>query len=285
MSLGNNNKNARKTNSKLHNYIILGIIALLCVLFISTIFHILNLKISGGFPVLNYKEEIVEVIIQKPTLKIRTIVLDSGHSFEATGAHGIVKEEEITAKTTEILREILSKDENYKVILTHDYETEASIAERREIGENRRADLFLSIHCNKNPETNEVFGYEVYPQLPLNRNSSVSYKIAKKITEEFNQAGHTPRKDSGIFYCRFETDSSGNQVRYSLTESEEYTFDFDGETYGVLESDFYPAVLIEQGYVTNQNDVDNWLSDDGCEKCANVYYKAICDYFGTEPMV
>lgn len=45
----------------------------------------------------------------------------------------------------------------------------------------------------------------------------------------------------------------------------------------------YPAVLAEQCFVTNEADVAQFGSEEGCKKTARVYYEAICAYFGTQP--
>ena len=42
-------------------------------------------------------------------------------------------------------------------------------------------------------------------------------------------------------------------------------------------------VLAEQCFVTNEADVAQFGSEEGCKKTARVYYEAICAYFGTQP--
>ncbi|WP_317856301.1 N-acetylmuramoyl-L-alanine amidase [Chakrabartyella piscis] len=207
------------------------------------------------------------------------IVLDSGHSRVDGGAVGIVNEEWITEETTENLRELLEADERFAVVLTHTYDTYVSITERRERAEAANADLFISIHCNANEQSADISGFEVYPQLPENPMWSESYYFANMIVDGFLEAGHTPRKESGIFYVHYEENSDGTSTKYTLTEAEEDLYDFTGETLGVLKSEQFPSILIEQGYVTCPNDVENWMSTEGCQKAAELYYNAICQYF------
>ena len=45
-----------------------------------------------------------------------------------------------------------------------------------------------------------------------------------------------------------------------------------------------PAVLAEQCFVTNDEDVEHFGSEQGCKTVARIYYEAICTYFGTEPL-
>ncbi len=219
------------------------------------------------------------------TPEVYTIVLDSGHSTYNAGAHGIVNEEDITAATTEYLRLILESDPNFEVVLTHEYDDYIGIAERRQVAIDNEADFFISIHCNINADDSDATGFEVYAQLPENVNHEASYQVASYIAEAFIEAGHTPRTNTGIFYCRYVTDENGNDLTYTLTEYDESVTDYGGETYGVIKSDEYPGILVEQGYVTSQTDVENWMSEAGMQKAAQIYYAALCDYFGTEPLV
>lgn len=219
-------------------------------------------------------------LIEHETATTYTIVLDSGHSTYNVGAHGLVKEEEITAQTTEKLRQLLEENEHFEVILTHEYDVHASVAERREVGIASDCDFFLSIHCNSYGDDSSIQGFEVYAQLPENAMHTESYAMATSIAQKFIDAGHNPRTGSGVFYCRYVPDENGEDVRYTLTEQEEADTDLGGTTYGVIKSDEYPAVLIEQGYVNNAQDVANWMSDDGTQAAAEIYYQALCEYFG-----
>ena len=56
------------------------------------------------------------------------------------------------------------------------------------------------------------------------------------------------------------------------------------QTFGLLEKTNCPAVLVEQCFVTSPSDVDGWGDEDGCRRAARLYYEAICEYFGTEPL-
>lgn len=55
-------------------------------------------------------------------------------------------------------------------------------------------------------------------------------------------------------------------------------------SFTLLEDVDCPAVLAEQCFVTNAEDVGRFGSEDGCKTVARVYYEAICVYFGTKPL-
>lgn len=55
-------------------------------------------------------------------------------------------------------------------------------------------------------------------------------------------------------------------------------------SFTLLEDVDCPAVLAEQCFVTNDEDVEHFGSEQGCKTVARIYYEAICAYFGTEPL-
>ncbi|MBR6519246.1 MAG: N-acetylmuramoyl-L-alanine amidase, partial [Oscillospiraceae bacterium] len=54
------------------------------------------------------------------------------------------------------------------------------------------------------------------------------------------------------------------------------------QSFGVLEKTNCPAVLVEQCFITNNNDVAQWTGENGCKKAAEIYYSAIKQYFQQE---
>ena len=57
----------------------------------------------------------------------------------------------------------------------------------------------------------------------------------------------------------------------------------DERSFTLLEDVNCPAVLAEQCFVTSEEDVAQFGSEEGCKKAARIYYEAICEYFGTQP--
>ncbi len=55
-------------------------------------------------------------------------------------------------------------------------------------------------------------------------------------------------------------------------------------SFTLLEDVDCPAVLAEQCFVTSEEDVAQFGSEQGCKTAARAYYEAICAYFGTEPL-
>ncbi len=86
-------------------------------------------------------------------LKVRTIIIDPGHGGEDPGAVGRLgtKEKDITLAIARMLKERLSRYDNYQILLTRDDDRTLSLNRRTEIANSLKADLFISIHVNYLP--------------------------------------------------------------------------------------------------------------------------------------
>jgi N-acetylmuramoyl-L-alanine amidase len=95
--------------------------------------------------------------------KIRTIVVDAGHGGVDCGAIGArgTFEKEINLRVAKDLAQLLSKQENTRVILTREKDEFVTLHDRTEIANKAKADLFISIHCNSSLSVNST-GFEVY---------------------------------------------------------------------------------------------------------------------------
>jgi N-acetylmuramoyl-L-alanine amidase len=101
-------------------------------------------------------------------LKIRRVVIDPGHGGTDPGAIGRrgTHEATITLAIAQKLRRHL-ENLGLEVLLTRETDTTVSLEERTAFANERRADLFLSIHCNA-AENRKLRGVETYT---LNLNS------------------------------------------------------------------------------------------------------------------
>ena len=69
-----------------------------------------------------------------------------------------------------------------------------------------------------------------------------------------------------------------------VVEEKEMTAQTSEALLTLLEDVNCPAVLAEQCFVTSEEDVARFGSEDGCKAVARIYYEAICAYFGTQPL-
>lgn len=206
------------------------------------------------------------------------IAVDAGHGGSDPGATGLVEECEMTARTAQLLTELLEADENYIPLQTRaDYDTTATAKERVSSANEQGADLILSIHGNS--AASEAAGFECYPVTPGRTWHDESMYFAKLLAAGMKQAGASLRGRGGVRYIYYNEKDEKQLVE--ITDNSVHT----EVTFAILEYAECPSVLAEQCFLTSETDVDQFGDEDGCALAAQVYYQAICAYFGTEPQI
>ena len=201
------------------------------------------------------------------------VAIDPGHGGTDTGALAIVKEFEVIDKTAARLYELLEDDPDFIPVMTRT-DSDPESAQRATVANNAGASLLISIHANSDSHKSSK-GFECFAQPPGRTYHQDSYRFAQLIVAQMSAAGHHIRGDeqkTGIKYAYYYgndkkiVDSSDSQVR-------------SRKSFGILEKTNCPRVLVEQCFITNYSDVENWATDDGCNRAAQLYYAAIKEYF------
>lgn len=203
------------------------------------------------------------------------IGLDAGHGGIDTGATGVINEVELTEKTTEKLTEILKADGRFRIVLSRDAGEAKSITQRNELFQRAKPDLVLSIHGNSSEDLT-AYGFECYPSPPGKENHSDSLIFAQYIAKEMELAGARLRGTDGVRFGYYVSDAEGNTSKLLLDSTDTEIYDYD--TFGMLKNMRCPAVLVEQCFITNEQDVQEFGIEEGCEKAAQAYYQGICNY-------
>lgn len=156
-------------------------------------------------------------------LRGKVIVLDPGHGGNNPGAvSNGVQEADINLAVGLLLRDKLQQ-EGAKVIMTR--QTNRSVANqnstlsqelqaRVDLAEQNRADLFISIHSNSNPDQNIAGAMTFYPQ---DKSSQLALEVQRALVQE------TSAIDKGT----------------------------SPATFYVLRNTSMPSILVEMGFVTN----------------------------------
>lgn len=200
-----------------------------------------------------------------------TIALDPGHGGWDVGAEGMIQEVELTERTVAELEDLLKEDGRFRIVLSRKAGEGMNITERNAKFQKKHPDLMLSIHGNANDDRT-ANGFEAYPSPPGYENHEESLTFAKLLAEEMQTVGAKLRGTEGVRFGYY--NSSGEKVLVDSSDTEVYDFD----TFGMLKNMDCPAVLVEQCFITNQADVDQFGTEDGCKKAAAAYYRAICRY-------
>ena len=210
------------------------------------------------------------------------IAIDAGHGGTDIGAEGVINEIQLTEATIGYLEGWLTQDENYTPVRTHAADTFSKNTERAAAANSAGASLLLSVHGNSDPYSSDSYGLECYPQPPGRTHHEDSLRLAHLIADKFGAAGQRLRGNAGVRYIYYAGDDESGYEKQVVEESDSTVY--SEQTFGLLEKTDCPAVLVEQCFVTSEADVAAWGTDDGCRRAARLYYEAICEYFGTEPL-
>lgn len=213
------------------------------------------------------------------------VAIDPGHGGSDHGSQGInFYEDEMTWKTANLLMDLMEQDGRFSPFLTitqeqwEDDSRREKPSERAENIQNHNADLLLSIHGNSDvyPDT---YGFECFPVPPTLPYHEESQRFAEIIAGLFGQDGQKLRGTNGVRYLYY--DENDNKL---IVESGSLQLS-GSPTFTLLEDSGCPAVLVEQCFITNASDVDRYGDEDGCARAAQIYYQAICQYYGMDQLV
>ncbi len=149
------------------------------------------------------------------------IVLDPGHGGTDPGAVvGVIYEKDINLAIALMVRDILAEQENIVVSMTRDDDSYPSLTERAEFANKIDADLYVSIHANALDDTSYSGLFTFY---------YADMRNSKKPAELIQNAASA------------ETGAISRGVRT--------------ENYTVLRKTNMPAVLVETGFMTCQEEL------------------------------
>ncbi len=205
------------------------------------------------------------------------VALDPGHGGMDPGASELVREVDVCEATVDALYALLEKDPNYHPLRTRSNGEDKSIRDRFQAVNQSNAEVLLSIHANCDNSTRQSHGFECFPQPPGHDFSQESLRLASLLSKGMGDAGHRLRGENGIRFAYYD---GKRKIIVDSTDTRIRSF----KSFGIIENSDCPAVLIEQCFLTNYNDVENWAGTEGCQRAARIYYEALCQYFGTDPL-
>ncbi len=219
------------------------------------------------------------------------VVLDAGHGGKDSGNRGNgYYEKNIALNVVLALGKELEKQKDIEVIYTRKSDVFLELWERADIANNAKADLFVSIHCNSH--SSQASGTETFV-LGINGNAK-NMEIAKKENSvillednyEERYAGFDPQRPESIMGLEIMQEEYLDQSLNLAAEVEnEFSKVTKSKSRGVKQNIFWvlhrsvmPSVLIETGFLTNNQEGKFLNSKDGQEKMAGAIAKAVSSY-------
>ena len=201
-------------------------------------------------------------------LKVKRVVIDAGHGGKDTGAIGKngQKEKDLTLSIARKLRTRLTAM-GLEVVLTRDADEFLSLEERTRIANDKRADLFISIHVNAARNRN-AHGIETYT---LNLNSD---RYAMRLAARENATSTKSIGDLDLILAdlatKANTDDSVRLARFAQGQMVSHLRSKHGDAVkdlGVKQALFFvlvgakmPAMLVETGFISNPDEVKRLTS-------------------------
>jgi len=180
-----------------------------------------------------------------------TVVIDAGHGGSDNGAmENNIKEKDLNLAIAKDIKE-LNTNENINIILSRDKDVDFTVRNRTEFTNEKKADLFISIHVDAEEHKNEHSGLSVL--IPKNDNPYLkqSQILGSALVQSFENNYQLP-------------------VATKLQQQEEGVW--------VLKANECPSVLIETGFITTQKDLDYLLNSENQKKIATNILKGIQKY-------
>lgn len=217
------------------------------------------------------------------------IVIDAGHGGKDPGCIGKngTKEKTVVLSVARKLKTKLDAN-GFKTFLTRNDDRYLKLAERAEIGEKRRADLFISLHANANP-SRAMKGFSIYTL-----SEKASDEEAKKLAEAENAADKIGVEGFTDFEPNIRSALSALQQHAVAEMSEEYATgasramrraSIDAQPgpgvrhapFAVLRSTV-PGALIELGHLSNAREEKLLKSDAHQNKLVAAIVRSIQNY-------
>jgi N-acetylmuramoyl-L-alanine amidase len=224
--------------------------------------------------------------------KVDVIVIDAGHGGHDDGTHGrLLKEKDVALKIALKLGSYIEKNfPDVKVIYTRKDDTYIALDERAEIANKNKADLFICIHANANPNT-RAFGTETFV-MGLHKDES-NLSIAQRensvilMDENYQERyeGFDNSPESYILFTLTQSAFQESSLNFASKVESQFRSRVGRTSRGVKQAGFVvlwrttmPSVLIETGFLTNSTEEKFLAGEQGQDLIASGIYRAFKEY-------
>lgn len=228
--------------------------------------------------------------------KTFTVVLDAGHGGTDPGNLGTgrykEKEKDVAlAVTLKVGKYIKEAYPDVEVIYTRKDDTFPTLKERCEIANNNLADLFISIHCNA-AENKEAYGTETFvmglhktqESLKTAMKENASIFLEKNHKEDYK--GFDPNDpDTYVIMSLRENAYLDQSIHLAKHVQDQFRTRVGRKDRGVKQAGFQvisytnmPSILVELGFISNTEEEDFLMKDDGKTYMASAIFRAFKEY-------
>lgn len=229
----------------------------------------------------------------KHDYKVDVVVIDAGHGGHDSGTRGKkTYEKDVALKIALKLGAYIEKNvPGVKVIYTRKEDKFVELAERANIANKNKADLFICIHANSIPG-GKAFGTETFV-MGLHKDKA-NFEVAKRensviLLEEDYQAkyeGFDPKSpESYILFTINQSSFLESSLLFASKVEDQFKNKVGRSSRGVKQAGFMvlwqttmPSVLIETGFLSHSSEEQFLASEDGQNLIASGIYRAFKEY-------
>jgi N-acetylmuramoyl-L-alanine amidase len=217
----------------------------------------------------------------------KIIVLDAGHGGKAFGAIGPngTKEKDMNLDMVLKLKSIFDRDDDYEIVLTRKDDTLIPFDERTNIANEHNADLFISVHCNANPNR-KVRGFEVYflSENATDSEAAATANLENSVLELEGKSNKTRSLLQNMLWSMVATEHINESAELSgFIAAESSNLKIPNR--GVKQASFYvlrgaqmPAVLVESAFLSNYAEEAKLCSKKFRLAVSNAIYQGVKKY-------
>ena len=232
---------------------------------------------------------------QNSSGKVKCVVLDPGHGGHDHGCMSKDRkysEKNIVLSVALKLGKIIEEEHpDVKVIYTRKRDVFIPLAERADIANRNKADLFLSIHVNANPsvvpsgsETYTMGSHVSDKNFEVSKRENAVIKMEDDYTTKYE--GFNPDSpESYIIFSLLQNAYSEQSIRFASFIQDEYRKGPVSVNRGVRQAGFLvlwrttmPSVLTEIGFLTNSADKARIITQEGQQQIARRLADAFTRY-------
>ncbi len=217
-------------------------------------------------------------ITRQLALGVRKIIIDPGHGGSDPGAPGYNKdqwEKDMVLKMAHKLAGILKDRLKCAVLLTRSEDKRLTLEERTAIANTKRADLFISLHCNA-AKNKELKGIETYFLNLATDSQAIAVAARENATSEKNISDLDYILSDLMKNAKIEESTRlANIVHKHFVAGMKAKYSEINDL-GVKQAPFYvllgarmPSILIETSFISNKLEGQRLMEDS--------YQKAVCE--------
>lgn len=218
------------------------------------------------------------------------VVIDAGHGgFDPGAGQGPLKEKAVVLQIAQAVRDHLLDGGGIRVALTRENDRFIALADRPDIARRLGADLFVSIHADS-AETDSARGASVYV---------LSDKGTSEAARRFAATDRSSVRINGVTLSDINSDVSAILLDLSQRDTQESSSEagllmlrelgeagvglhrdtMETAALAVLKAPDIPSILLETGYINNEDDAKFLGSAEGQRTIAAATARAIRIYF------